>query len=804
MSNNLKYLYYFYAILLLLTGVSCNVGQYMTSDQSLIKNTKIVFKNKNEVIDNKKLTTELNSFITQKPNGKLFFIVPKEYIFLKNSGANKNSFINKSLRLTGESPNFFKLDEAKLVSKNMENYLKYRKGYYHARVDFITEENLRVSTNSWGSHHWTTTDIKYIISTGNRYKIRELNYVSEDKNILSYIEKLRKDAVIKEGDYIDFNSFELEKTRLTLALQNQGFTNFSVNYIDVEGDSSVVNKDIAIDFYIKSPLPDTLHKKYTVGKIFVFSDHSPNIPKDSLIKDETQGVIFYRQSQKHIVKPSLIYNSIFLKENDVLNRENRQKSYRKLNNLGTYRFVTINALPDNVHDTVLNFNVLLTPHAKKWIFDTGLQGYYSTLGDFDLLGLSGSVQGTHRNTFGGSEKFTTRLELGSEVSFLNSTGSSNTIIVPRTTSISFQNSLTIPSYVDFAGMGRLINKVGIIKDKFYKDFVEEANTNISLGFNINDIREFFLIRSGDASYGFDYTSPKGNRYLFKPLGINVDLYSIADESRFNNNPLLLLSFQNILGTGFLFREFTHIYTQPKNEKGHSFLAFNTLELSGVEVHLTNKLINAVSGSDNLWRINAATPLAFSKYIRYQFDGRYGLELDKNSRFASRVNASIILPFGDSQANPFIKQFGVGGPNSLRAWNINQAGPGGFFDRAAQDTINFFVNQADIRLEFNAEYRFNLFWKLEGALFVDAGNIWMLKEDELRPSAHFTKDFLNQIAIGTGYGLRFNFDFFILRFDFGYKIRSPYVDETRPKHWYTFKEIRQQGIGNVQVAVNYPF
>ncbi|MBK7635936.1 MAG: BamA/TamA family outer membrane protein [Saprospiraceae bacterium] len=122
----------------------------------------------------------------------------------------------------------------------------------------------------------------------------------------------------------------------------------------------------------------------------------------------------------------------------------------------------------------------------------------------------------------------------------------------------------------------------------------------------------------------------------------------------------------------------------------------------------------------------------------------------------------------------------------------------------KETPVIFVNQGDIKLELNAEYRFKILLLLDGAFFVDAGNVWTLRDDPNRPGAVISSKFLDQMAIGAGYGIRFNFNFFIIRFDCGYKIRSPFEDPYKKSQWYSFKEIRQQGLGNVQVAVNYPF
>ncbi len=412
-----------------------------------------------------------------------------------------------------------------------------------------------------------------------------------------------------------------------------------------------------------------------------------------------------------------------------------------------------------------------------------------------------SSQFLNRNLLGGSEKYTLKAELGTELGY-----SKETRFVQRTTNLSIQNNLNIPSYQDFVSLGKIANKVGIIKDKFYKNFLEEASTNIGLGFSALNIINYYSLSSFNASFGFDYTSPKSNRYVFRPLGFNLDLYDIKDSSRFEQNPLIFLSFKDNLGTGFIFRDLSYIYNKPKDRKGNSLLAINNFELSGWEVHFANFLYNKLTGNNNTWVLNNERKIAFAKYARYEFDGRFNKEYSKTRSFAARLNFGIIVPFTKDGAAPFIRQFGVGGPNSLRAWNIKEPGPGGYRDPLAKlkEPQSIFVNQGDIKLELNAEYRFKILLLLDGAFFIDAGNVWTLKTDPNRPGANFTSKFYDQMALGIGYGIRFNFDFFIIRLDCGYKVRSPFADDLRKSNWYTFKEVRQQGLGNVQVAVNYPF
>jgi outer membrane protein insertion porin family len=784
---------------------SCNSTRYLEKDQSLLKRTKIIFKNEKSVENKKSLEAELATFIDQKPNEKLLFFIPKEWLYLTNNQPDDNAWYKKGIKSLGDPPVIYSEAASKKIAGNMENHLKFKKGFYKAKVDFIVEEKKSIQgwSDSHGSDVWESniSKVTYIVSLGDRFKVKNVRYESQDKKLLTFVESLQENAFVKKGDYIDFAQFELEKSRLTVELQNHGYSNFSNNFIEISGDSSQVNKDVDIFFQFRTALPDTIHTKFVTGEVKVYTDYFKEQVVDSLSADTINMLQFYRQSSSFLVKPSLLSNSIFFKQGSLLRRDDRQKTFRKLNSLGTYRFVTVNARVDKDRDSIMNFEILLTPFQKKWIFDGSLEGYFSTLGAARLFGFSVSSQFVNRNFLGGSEKYTLRAEAGTEVGYARETG-----FVQRTTNLSLQNNLNIPSFQDFIGLGRLANRSGIIRDKFYKNFVEEASTNIGLGFSALNIINFYSLSTFNASFGFDYTSPKGNRYVFKPLGFNLDLYSIKDTTRFEQNPLILLSFKDILGTGFVFRDFSYIYTKTKDRKGNSMLAINNLEVSGWEVHLTNLLYNAISGSDREWVLDDKREIAFAKYIRYEFDGRYNKEYTKTTSFASRLNFGIIVPFGNNPSAPFIRQFGVGGPNSLRAWNIKEPGPGGYRDPLAKlkETPVIFVNQGDIKLELNAEYRFKILLLLDGAFFVDAGNVWTLRDDPNRPGAVISSKFLDQMAIGAGYGIRFNFNFFIIRFDCGYKLRSPFEDPYKKSQWYSFKEIRQQGLGNVQVAVNYPF
>jgi len=289
------------------------------------------------------------------------------------------------------------------------------------------------------------------------------------------------------------------------------------------------------------------------------------------------------------------------------------------------------------------------------------------------------------------------------------------------------------------------------------------------------------------------------------MGLEYNDYTLSEvfRKRIVNNPLLLRSFDDNLLTGLIFRDITYIYDKPVNSEGNKFTFLSNFEISGGETYLLNKLYNLTTGSNSDWRLT--NNIEFAKYARLELDPRFYEYFSKRHSFAARLYAGIIIPFGGSTAAPFFKQFSVGGPNSLRGWDQKELGPGGYSELLLQPEIGQnFYQTGDIKLEANIEYRFDLFYIFEMALFMDAGNVWTLKANSDRPDAHITTDFTDQIAVSAGYGFRFDFTYFNIRFDFGYKLRNPYTFGNSTRYWYNWAEIKRQKFGNFQVAVNYPF
>ncbi len=779
-------------ITFILFGTSCNTSKYLKENETFLNKNEVTIKSDSKIENRYALKANLKNLIGQKPNGSIGTI-PREYIYYKNTEPGDSSWYNRFfLKYMAEVPAIYDSSKMYRSAEAMKNYLVNKKGYYNATVDYIQKTE------------FPRTEIEYIVDPKKRYKINSVDFFGEDVEVLNAMKSINDKALIKTGDYIDAAAFDLELTRLSLALQNKGYANFATNFLSIKGDSSLNNNGVDIFLELLPPLPDSFHQKFTVGDINIYTDFHRDQDTSKLDLALLNNVHYHKQSDNFLVKPRAIDNAIFLRSGNIYERDSRTKTRRKLSELGTYRFVTLNARLDEVHDSIINYDILLTPFQKKWVADFGWDFFISSTsqtsdGNNQVFGFSLNNQFKNRNFLGGAEQFTISSQGGLELQF----NSANDLSVVRSASLGLNAALEIPRQRNLLGMRPLINTVGIVSDESFQTFKENTTTTISAGFFYTNLVDNFSRSSINAIYSHNFKPNSTSRFVIRQLGLEYNDYELSPifKARIQDNQLLLRSFDDNLLTGLFFRDITYIYTKPVNLDGNSFALIANFEWSGVETYLTNELYNLVSGSNSDWRLN--NNIEFAKYFRLEIDPRFYEFFSEKHSFAARAYAGIIIPFGSSEAAPFFKQFSVGGPNSLRGWDQKELGPGSYFD---PDPIigQTFFQTGDIKLEVNIEYRFDIFYVLEGAFFLDAGNVWTLKENSERPGSKITSNFVDEIAVSAGYGIRFDFDYFNIRFDFGYKLRNPFPFNGTDRHWFSWDEIKNQKFGNFQVAVNYPF
>lgn len=767
---------------------SCNTTQFLKEDEILLKkiDTEIL---KSEKIDKPQdLKAELIQFYQQKPNGKSLIFFPREWFYYKNLGPGDTTWIKKWRKnVIGEEPAILDTSLISKTSEDMQNYLRNKKGFYNAIVNHDIEYGKKKAK------------VLFTVDPKKQYTIHSLEYFTLDSLLKSKIPEISQKSILSIGDPIDALSFNVEKQRIVEQMQTNGYANFNLNYVSIKGDSTKLDHAWDIFIEILPPTDSTTHKKYHVGDIEIYTDVHQFQNVEDLTEEIKYGKKFLRQSEDFIVSPTVIDRKIHLKTNDVFSSKNYDNTLRNLFNLEAYRFIKLQPRVNPQSDSLIDYKILMTPQKNKWIFDFGTDIFFSNIARVqeNLVGFAVGTGLQNRNMFGGSENYKFSFETG--VEFGASTKSINTF------SLGLNNSLDLPQFTRPFNVLLLGNKLGLIKDKSIRKMENEASSRITLGYNYVDILDFYRISTFATSYGYNIRFNKKHRIVFNQTGFNYANYDIRDRFQLilDSNPLLARSFEPTLFTGLLFKDLSYYYQSDNGPYATNFAFIANLEASGLEIQGFNKLSNAITNRNQVWRLRNG--IDFEKFLKLELDARWYKSLSKNSQWAARFKTGIAVPYGKDEFNndnvvSFIKQFLIGGPSSMRAWRPMELGPG---DYEFNDPASFiFFQRGDLLMEFNLEYRFDLFWLLEGALFFDGGNIWTLETDSTRLGSKISGDFYKQIALGYGWGMRFDLSYFLIRFDFGYKLRSPFVLPDTGTHYY---KLNGQGIfGNFNVAVNYPF
>ncbi len=784
---------------------SCGTTKYLQEDQTFLKesNVKIISKEKSKSF--KALENDLLGRVRQKPNTTFLGINRRWFYYRKQKKGKLDEEVKSGKRTIYEEPSIFQSDIAEETTISMKNYLK-ESGYFHPTVTYKDKVIKQQS--------YTT----YLVDPGRLFTVNSIQFISPDTSIQQILKKISPETFLKKGVAVSNKIYEAEKSRITNVLRNVGYREFHVGYIDqmktdtinIRRGASTNELDIAISVF--NPQDGSNHKVYTINKLSVYPYYVPDMEKELLRDTLIKGIHFYTQDGTFPIKPETLLKRIHLQKGAIYSQENFSKTVRNLGSLGIFKFANVTDKISQDSSNLIDFNIYL-PANKKVVLGADVEISFSeapaTSGTFLGGGLSFSYR--NRNLLRGSEDLLFNLGIGGEFGIRSSTSQAGQLF--RTFDVNPQLELNIPKFTDPLSFVKLLNNLSIFSDPFYESLLENATTRIIFGVNWSQRQDFWGFFSGDLSLGYNIQNSPNRRYSVSQFGINFFNPNVGKSGQiiFDNNPFLERSFNNKqLFTGLLFRDFGMIFNGRNNLKKRSWKFELTFELSGAEIFLFNELYNQFQSGENT--TFSLFNLDFSKFAKLDVDASFYKHLSKNHTLAFRLNIGAASAFSSTQDVPYVKQFFAGGPNSLRGWRIRELGPGSY-----QDPITFplynenstpFYQTGDLRLLFSAEYRFNMFklysLDLEGALFVDGGNVWTINEDLNRPGAHISTDFLNQVALSTGFGFRMDFDYFKLVLDLGYKIRNPY---TNPEGSYwayqRWKELKLRGF-NYNLSVGYPF
>lgn len=656
----------------------------------------------------------MKGYISQTGNSRWFSAVKIPLRTYSLSGRDTTKWINRTLRSIGEAPVIYDT----LESRKSCNYLRQalmNKGYLGA---YVTHELVNTKKKK--------TDNIYTLHPGKAYYLRDLKYDIRDTTVSRIIGGMSN---LYSGQQFDADKLDAERKFITQTLTNAGYYKFNKDFISFVADT--VNGKPYVDLTLvlhayRTPTGEQVpHPCYTVGAIHYVTDNNA----------------------KHHLRKSVMENNTFVRPGHPYSAADLQNTYRHFARLQSVRYTDI-SFKERTDSNIVDCYIRLNPN-KKHTLSFQPEGT-NTAGD---LGAAVSLTYQNRNIFKGSELLSVELRGAYEaIRGLEGYGNDNF------EEYSVETKLLFPRFI-----------APFLSRKFKRRTI--ATSEVSMLYDLQNRPEYHR-RVLSLAWRYKWNDPSHHdRYQVDLLDINyVFMPWISETFRrdylddvSNRNAILRYNYEDLLimkfGYGFVYNNGNHAM------KIHLETAGNLLEA----------LSKPLKFKSNSMGQNQVFNIAYAQYAKADIDFTRNVKLDYNNTIVLHAALGIAYPYGNSTILPFEKRYFSGGANSLRGWSVRGIGPGRY---ASKDGNIDFINQTgDMKLDLNLEYRAHLFWKLNGALFVDAGNIWTLRKYDDQPGGQFRFDtFWRQIAVSYGMGFRFNFDYFILRFDMGMKAINPVVEE----------------------------
>ncbi|WP_340111079.1 BamA/TamA family outer membrane protein [Maribellus mangrovi] len=764
-------------ILTVLFSISCSQTRFVPEDRYLLNKVEL------EIDDQNINKVEAKSFLRQNENYKILGFI-KFYLLLYNMSSKKKT--DDWLKRIGEAPELYDALLAERSNEQLEQFMD-NKGYY--RADISNEVTFNEKKDK--------ADLKFKIETGDRYRIKGVNYHFATPELRDIFLKDSLDLQFKPGSPFDIYELEKKQQRIVTLYRNNGYFYFSKNQVSFLADTLQFEKQALLDLYIGETKEAQIDSAKILRPYYVNNFSYFILPGNSPVGSyQFGGTVFsdtvrWDNSQLYLTKhfrypPGLFIRSTQMNSGELYKTSEVEQTFNAFNRLRQFRYVDIQfdeTYPEQ-DSNLLDCRIRLAPLNKQSV-SLDLEGT-NTSGNF---GIAGNIYYQHRNVFKGAEVLKLRLKGATERMKRTVNNKSEYF---NTRELGAEANLTIPKLL---GPGKYIRS-------FERNL---PKTIVSVGYNYQRRPEYTRTIS-NIKLGYDWKTSQNYSHIWNFLDMNLVQLSEFDEDFINSIKDLFIKSSFIDHFIFAMNYSLIFNNQRLNLKDNYTYARFNVESSGN----TLWLLSTLTGQDKHLRVLEGDTLVYyqflntqyAQYLKADIELRRAITLDKFNRIVGRVFLGVGVPYGNSKVLPFEKQYFTGGANGIRAWQVRSLGPGTY--RAPEGD---YPNQSsDIKLEGNVEYRFKLLGKLEGALFVDAGNIWAINKNDNREGALFKfNSFYKQIAVGTGTGLRLDMNYFILRVDLGMKLRDP--SEPQGERWVI-------GNGrlwdddynpfNLTFAIGYPF
>lgn len=764
-----------YKIVLILGLISflaaCSPTKYVGKGEYLLNRVKVKMEDKNVS------TAELKKAIRQRPNTRILGVARFHLGLYNLSGRDEHKRFNQWLRSIGEAPVIYSPFLTDRSLTQLQLYLN-NKGYYGAVV----------SDTVW--YKRKKAYVTYTVRTGPATHIGDIAFRVDSSVMIDELpltsplyRSVLEDSVhtlLRKNMPLDVEMLESERERITHMLRKNGYFNFSKNFIQFYADTLKNKQQAKVMLTIVDNLTDSLaYRKYAIGNIRINLDFDPLVAGakiDSVYEKTYYGEYEVLYDQKMKIKPKVILETIQFAKGEYYDVQKVANSYARLQALNLFKFVNIVFKERSPVDSLplLDCEIQLTP-MKRQSYNVFLEGTNNS----GNIGVGGNFSYNHKNLFHGGENLTLSVWGALKKEKLKE----NEIF--STTEMGAELKLVTPQF--WTPIFRLA--------EFRRDFAPK--TSISLSYS-QEHTQFYRRRIASAKFGYLWRRADNKwRYNFDLVDLNYVMMPFVNEEFINGlkNEYVKSAYTDHM---ILSADFSAIYTDQVLNAGGSFNYFRgNLETSGNFLLGVDKLFGkkrSESGGESYYK---AFGVRYAQFVKADGEYRFNHYINRINTVVYRLFLGCGYPYGNMKALPFEEAYYCGGANGIRAWQSRTLGPGAYVSGD-----KFPNNVGDFKMEANIEYRFKLFWLLEGALFLDAGNVWNINKYENRAGTKLSSDFYKQIAIGTGMGLRLDVTFFLLRFDLGIKLQDPALPAGQRFVLLNHNGGFKKSVFNI--AIGYPF
>ncbi len=769
MNKGFRYIIY---SLFAMTMVACSGTKYVPEGAYLLDKVAVQADN------NDTKSTDLSTYIRQKPNNRWFSVIKTQLYIYNLSGRDSTKWYNRMLRRIGDAPVVYSEYDTQRSQEELKKAVQ-NMGYMGAEI--YTDKKIKKKK----------IEVTYRVASGKPYIVRSVKLDVKDKKIAEYLQNDSANSLLRPGMLLNVNKLDNERQRITSFLQQNGYYRFNKDFISYSADTvrSTYLVDLTLhllQFKAYTDNEPSDHKQYKIGKVSFITDYDV-LQSSALSSIEINDSIHYKNypiyyKDNLYLRPKVLVDNLQIRPGELYNERNVQRTYNNFGRLSALKYTNVRFFDTQVADTnLLNCYVLLTKGRHQSVaFE--VEGTNSA-GD---LGAAASVSFQHRNLFHGSETFMVKLRGAYEAISGLQQGYSN----DNYTEYGVESSINFPSFLFPFLATDFKNRI-------------RATTEFGLQYNSQQRPEFSR-KVASASWSYKWSNSRKSQHRFDLLDVSFLYFPwVSDtfkQKYEENNQSYIFEYNYkdrlIVRMGYMFNYNSAGERMANNTiKSNSFSIRAGLESAGNVMYAISNLTKLSKNSDGEYSL---LNIPYAQYVKGDFDFSRNIVIDDKNAIAYHVGVGIAVPYGNSKSIPYIKQYFSGGANSVRGWSVRELGPGSF-----PGDGNYLNQSGDIKFDASIEYRSKLFWLLQGALFVDAGNIWTIKEYENQPGGQFDiSKFYKQIAFAYGLGIRIDLDYLVFRIDGGMKALNPAYSSGKQRYPILNPNFKRDF--TFHLAVGYPF